>query len=129
MAIGGLVPESSVSYAMVADGVPYPVNEGSSTLPLKVLPPFPKGITSVAMWGRTVIDFGMFKSQRITYEDLVTADDKQKVDYIKWCRARCGSATGHLKDFCDFLRHYFQYEIGDSGLMIPCTGHARILKP
>eukprot|EP00435_Cladocopium_sp_Y103_P048276 s104_g14.t1 len=100
----------------------------SAKLPEAMLPPLPKGITSVSMWGRTVIDFGMFKSHRITYEDLVTADDKQKTDYVKWCRARSGTATGHLKDFCEFMRHHFQDEISNSGMLIPGTSHTRILK-
>eukprot|EP00435_Cladocopium_sp_Y103_P044898 s702_g12.t1 len=121
--------ESSVPYAAVPENVPYASGRLSEVMPGSTLPPFPKGIESVSMWGRTVIDFGMFKSQRITYEDLVMSDEKQKTDYVKWCRARSGTANGHLKDFCDFMRHYFQGEDLTSGMLIPGTSHTRILKP
>jgi len=107
----------------VAAGVPFPDPSGT-------LPAFPTGVPDLATWGDTIIEFGQYKHQNMSYIDLVTATDDRSTGYVKWCRARASSASGQLKDLCDFLIHHFA-EIEndlDHGPLIPGTSMNRRLK-
>jgi len=118
------VPALSAYTAVnVAAGVPFPDSSGT-------LPAFPAGVPDLATWGDTIIEFGQYKHQNLSYFDLVTATDDRSTGYVKWCRARASSASGQLKDLCDFLIHHFA-EIGsdrDHGPLIPGTSMNRRLK-
>jgi hypothetical protein len=71
------------------------------------LPAFPAGVPDLATWGDTVIEFGQYKNQHLSYFDLVTATDERSTGYLKWCRSRSNSSSGQLKDLCDYLAHHF----------------------
>ena len=92
------------------------------------LPPFPPGVTDVATWGETLIEFGQYKNAGMSYSDLVLSTDDRAVSYAKWCKSRANSSSGQLKDLCDFLSHHFADEGANQGPLIPGTTMTRRLK-
>ena len=92
------------------------------------LPPLPEGVPDVETWGFTLIEFGQFKNASMSYHDLVSSSEERPVAYVKWCRSRSRSATGQLKDLCDYLTHYFSEIEEENGPIIPGTGMVRRLK-
>eukprot|EP00435_Cladocopium_sp_Y103_P038405 s2757_g10.t1 len=92
------------------------------------LPPLPEGVPDVDTWSYTLIEFGQFKGASMSYQELVDSTEERHVSYIKWCRSRSRTASGQLKDLCDFLAHHYANTIEDSGPVIPGTGVTRRLK-
>ena len=109
---------------------PFPGLSGSEVTELSdpKLPPLPAGVPNVDTWGHTLIDFGQFKTSSMSYYELVTSTESRAIGYVKWCRARSSSASGQLKDLCDFMAHFFAEMEEESGPIIPGTGIVRRLK-
>ena len=124
---GGLLSQGSMAvYAnqhVMAD-TPFPGTDGGCSK----LPPLPDGVPNVDTWGYTLIEFGQFKNASIRNQELVASTEERAVAYVKWCRSRSRSATGQLKDLCDYLAHHFAELEDESGPIIPGTGMVRRLK-
>ena len=89
---------------------------------------FPEGISSLAQWGQTLLSFGQFNNQGLSYLDVVSSSDQKKTNYVRWCKARSKTAGGHLKDFCDFIVLYEQQTGLKQGPVIPGTSQVRQYK-
>eukprot|EP00435_Cladocopium_sp_Y103_P067510 s934_g30.t1 len=109
---------------------PFPDQSSCPGFPVEhaILPPLPDGVPDVDTWSHTLIEFGQYKNASMSYQDLVDSKEARAVSYVKWCRSRSRSATGQLKDLCDFLTHHFAAFEEDSGPIIPGTGTARRFK-
>ena len=119
------------SYAALLDDeaqVPFPQVSRPGDVAGSALPPFPEGILDVETWGKTVICFGQYKNQNMTYMDLVMATDNKALGYVKWCKSHSKSAQGHLKDLCNFMMHHSVDEGTSFGLVIPGTTQTRVLR-
>ena len=91
----------------------------------------PPNIKNGEMWGRTVIDFGMFKDKSKTYDDLRNSKSPRAIAYSKWCKARAFSSQGFLRDFAQYLVYMEQQEIDQDfidGPFIPGTNALRRFK-
>ena len=128
MATGAPVPGG---YVEEIPDVPYMHGPGhiQQLLPKTGLPPLPEGISDVDLWGKTMIKFGCFKDSGMSYADLASSSGEREVGYVKWCRSRNKCAQGHLRDFCNYLSHYFQDVATSSNLVIPGTSDKRVFKP
>eukprot|EP00435_Cladocopium_sp_Y103_P028111 s667_g7.t1 len=56
----------------------------------------PEGLSDLAMWGRSVVEFGKYAPRNCTYSELAESDEKEVLSYLKWCK---GQADG----FCPVL--------------------------
>ena len=65
----------------------------------------PPEVPDTDTWGRTVIEFGQFSKDELTYAQLHARNDEKAVSYKKWCRSRHMTAHGQLADFAKFLIH------------------------
>ena len=129
--LGGDRNRGQPSYAMLFDEetqVPFPQASRPGDVAGSVLPPFPEGIPDVETWGKTLICFGQYKNQNMTYMDLVMATDNKALGYVKWCKSHSKSAQGHLKDLCNFMMHHSADEGISFGVFIPGTTQTRVLR-
>ncbi|CAJ1456909.1 unnamed protein product [Effrenium voratum] len=129
--LGGDRNRGQPSYAMLFDEetqVPFPQASRPGDVAGSVLPPFPEGIPDLETWGKTVICFGQYKNQNMTYMDLVMATDNKALGYVKWCKSHSKSAQGHLKDLCNFMMHHSADEGISFGVFIPGTTQTRVLR-
>eukprot|EP00435_Cladocopium_sp_Y103_P048112 s138_g14.t1 len=117
------------AYAPVNVGmaIPFPTMGAEQGFEPVVLPAFPDGISDVTTWGMTIVAFGQFKDKEMSYDELVRSEDSRCVSYVKWCRSRTNCAQGQLKDFCNFLLHYF-HDDAVTGFQIPGTNQSRRFK-
>ena len=120
----GAAAYSSMTPAM---STPFPDPSEEDGIGKHLLPSLPDDVTDVPTWGRTVIGFGLYKDQNLSYEELVMSDEPRKTSYVKWCRSRTKCAQGQLKDFCNYLQHMYQQDEG-TGQHIPGTSQPRRLK-
>ena len=65
----------------------------------------PPEVPDTDTWGRTIIEFGQFGKDELTYAQLHARNDEKAVSYKKWCRSRHMTAHGQLADFAKFLIH------------------------
>ena len=86
----------------------------------------PEGLDSLAMWGRSVIEFGKFAPKGYTYSEVAESQDKDALNYVKWCKSQVDSAEGLLRDFCMYLWAR-EYRSGQFPV-IPGTDHVRKLR-
>ena len=86
----------------------------------------PAGIHSLAMWGRSIVEFGKYSSRGWTYSEMAESEDKDMMSYIKWCKSQVDCSEGFLKDFAFYLlaREYSP----DQRPVIPGTSHVRKLR-
>lgn len=89
---------------------------------------FPDGVSSLAEWGRTLVSFGQFANQSVSYHDLISSTDSKKVGYVRWCKSRTKTAGGLLKDFCEYVQCHELANGEQQGPMIPGTEHVRKFK-
>ena len=87
----------------------------------------PEGLADLAMWGRSVIEFGKFQSRGWTYSELAESADKEAVSYVKWCKGQVDSSEGLLHDLCLYLWAR-EYRPGNQLPVIPGTDHVRKLR-
>ena len=91
----------------------------------------PPDVPNAMMWGRTVVNFGMYRENKISYDELRNSSEVRAVAYLKWCKARAFSAEGYLRDFAQYLLFMDQLE-SDAGFtngpLIPGTASRRQYK-
>ena len=95
------------------------------------LPSLPAGVLSMDEWGRSVIQFGKFKHDYMSYEELRISQQPRMKDYVKWCRARSKTADGQLKDLISYFEAVdclARKEPESSGPFVPGTDCRRMLK-
>eukprot|EP00435_Cladocopium_sp_Y103_P024557 s1339_g6.t1 len=81
------------------------------SLPVRARPDcseeFPKGITSMAMWGATIIEFGKYKDDEMSYDELL---EKAKTNaparsYVDWIRSHATSKSSpQLQDLYAYVK-------------------------
>lgn len=91
-------------------------------------PGLPEGVGSLHEWGRTVIQFGMFEKDNMSYEDLALSQEERKIQYVKWILSRRPSAKGLLKDLCEYLTMLEAEKEINGGPIIPGTSQRRRMK-
>ena len=92
---------------------------------------FPPHIHDLETWGRTLITWGKYKSENMSYADLVQAQDERAITYKTWCRQRVKSAEGYLLDFTRYLLLRDRLSGGPDlkqGPLIPGTSDVRRFK-
>jgi hypothetical protein len=123
------LPVTQPAYASpVSTEVPFPMEHASASM-VGDLPPFPTGVTDLEMWGRTMICFGLFAKDDLSYSELAFSQEERKVSYVKWVMSRRAVATGNLKDLCSYLMHVKFDDRLINHLVIPGTTQKRVLKP
>lgn len=65
----------------------------------------PPEVPDTDTWGRTIIEFGQFFKDALTYAQLHARNDEKAMSYKKWCRSRHMTAHGQLADFAKYLIH------------------------
>ena len=64
----------------------------------------PFGIT-MKQWADTLLDFGKYKSERLSFVELAASDCPRKMDYCKWVMDHENAkSTPQFKDLAAFLR-------------------------
>ena len=123
------LPVTQPAYASpVSTEVPFPMEHASASM-VGDLPPFPTGVTDLEMWGRTMICFGLFAKDDLSYSELAFSQEEREVSYVKWVMSRRAVATGNLKDLCSYLMHVKFDDRLINHLVIPGTTQKRVLKP
>ena len=92
---------------------------------------FPPHVHDLETWGRTLITWGKYKSENMSYADLMQAQDERAMTYKTWCRQRVKSAEGHLLDFTRYLLLCDRLQGGPDlkqGPLIPGTSDVRRFK-
>ena len=90
----------------------------------------PSQVPSMKAWSQTLISFGKFKKEKISYFDLVTDTDVNKTGYVKWVLSHTNEkSTAQLKDLRDFIKIYHLEVHGvDSGVSHFADGKIREFK-
>ena len=86
----------------------------------------PEGLCDLAMWGRSVVEFGKYASRNCTYSELAESEEKDVKSYLKWCKSQVDSAEGLLRDFAMYLLAR-EHRPGQHPV-IPGTDHVRKLR-
>ena len=97
---------------------------GDTPVPSTSVPAIPPGVRDLKQWGQTVINFGQYKGS-MTYGELIKSTNEREVKYVKWLKARAGSATGQHKDMTNFIERFQQEEHGGPAPLIPGTSQPR----
>ena len=79
-----------------------PFNQEVNTMPQ----PVPTGVNSIDDWGRTVISFGKYRYQHMSYYEMMTSKDPDHVSYVKWAMARHQSSDGALHDLTSYITEW-----------------------
>ena len=90
----------------------------------------PPKVPSMKVWSQTLISFGKFEKEKISYFDLVTDTDVNKTGYVKWIISHTNEkSTAQLKDLRDFIKIYHLEIHGvDSGVSHFADGKIREFK-
>ena len=65
----------------------------------------PSGVSSMKVWSKTLITFGKFEKEKLSYFDLVTDADVNKMSYVKWIVGHTNDkSSAQLKDLCAFIK-------------------------
>ena len=86
----------------------------------------PEGLDDLAMWGRSVVEFGKFSNRGWTYSELAESGEMDVMSYTKWCKGQVDNAEGLLRDFALYLWAR-EYQPGQLPV-IPGTDHVRKLR-
>ena len=120
---------ASSPYSATAGSVPFPMDPSASGTNMpSMMPDLPQGIEDVEMWGKTIIEFGQYKDQELSYFELISSSDDRMMSYVKWCKARTKSASGQLKDLCNYMVHMQDTGVMSSNSTIPGTQQVRKFK-
>ena len=104
-------PKSMAAYVQPkAKAAPYRMEPETAALVA-----IPEDIPDYETWARTFIDFGKYKGQDVTYEMLALDPTARAIGYRKWVKDRRNSATGLLKDLCEFLIEFDRRSLGGNG--------------
>ena len=93
-----------------------PFNQEVNTMPQPVLP---TGVNSIDDWGRTVISFGKYRYQHMSYYEMMTSKDPDHVSYVK------------LHDLTSYITEWRLDQArarGSQQVLIPGTCTVRTLK-
>ena len=99
-------------------------------LEIRAVGNLPPGVPSMKVWSQTLISFGKFDKEKISYFDLVTDTDVNKTGYVKWILSHTNEkSTAQLKDLRDFVK-MFQLEVHgvDAGVSHFADGKIREFK-
>ena len=67
----------------------------------------PPGIDDLDQWSNTLVDFGKFANQNLSYRDMIESDRPEIRSYLKWIRDHVSpSSSVQLRDLADFLTTY-----------------------
>ena len=99
-----------------------------NTMDSTELPSLPAGVPDVATWGKTLIKFGQFGKQNMTYYELASSSESRCQGYTKWCKDHGKGAKGHLRDLVDYLSHYDAAHGVSQAPIIPGTSMKREFK-
>ena len=91
---------------------------------------FPPGITSLEMWGSTVVEFGKFKDRQMSYAEMMNEakSDSSVKSYLDWVRHHTSSSSQPpLKDLHAYVK-VMDRKLGNSNLMFPGSNTTRKLK-
>ena len=83
--------------------------------------PFPPGIQSLSQWGTTLIEFGKFKNQNMSYLAVAESMDDDVKTYRQWVVTRRTSTSGQCKDLGNYLAMMAEAGRLDEGAVIPGT--------
>ena len=90
---------------------------------------FPEGISSMAMWGRSVVTWGKAVRGR-TFVEIADSEAPDDVSYVQWVGK---GRKGHpgLTDFSEYLKAFKreQVQTGDAQLVFPGSSHVREMVP
>ena len=86
--------------------------------PVSSLPP---DVASLDQWGATLIQFGKYKSNSMTYEELATKDTKEANSYKVWVVSHLNTTTGQCQDFGRFLKAFNEAGYSKPQAIIPGT--------
>ena len=77
------------------------------------------GVNSMKMWSKTLITFGKFESEKLSYSDLVNSKDDGKSGYARLIlRHTNEKSSDELKDLRDFIKIYQKEALGpDAGVV------------
>eukprot|EP00435_Cladocopium_sp_Y103_P012014 s3028_g3.t1 len=92
---------------------------------------FPKGITSLAMWGATVIEFGKYKGDHLSYDELMeTAKTNAPArSYLEWIRSHTSTKSSpQLQDLCAYVKLIDRKSGSDADLTFPGSSVPRKIK-
>eukprot|EP00435_Cladocopium_sp_Y103_P025163 s1174_g6.t1 len=91
-----IIPKTATSAQL-----PLPRAGPPVTIPIDL----PDHVESMEMWGATIIDFGKYKDQDMSYAELYASrETDQRVDaYVKWVMSHGEKSTGHLRDLFKYL--------------------------
>ena len=66
---------------------------------------YPKGITSMEHWGRTLITSGKLAKRDMSYEELASSPDSEMVNYSRWLMAQKdrSNMSPPIKDMIAYL--------------------------
>ena len=59
---------------------------------------FPAGIFSLQEWGLTLVDFGKYGADNLSYTELYHSTLAGHACYVKWVRSRSRNLNGQFKD-------------------------------
>ena len=93
--------------------------------------PLPPQVPDLSTWGRTIITWGKYKSEGITYAELFERQDERARTYKSWCKGRVKTAEGLLLDLTRFLMmcdHISKGPALEQGPIIPGTTEVRRYK-
>jgi len=91
----------------------------------------PPQVPDLTTWGRTIITWGKYKSEGITYAELFERQDERARTYKAWCKGRVKTAEGLLLDLTHFLLmcdHISKGPALEQGPIIPGTSEVRRYK-
>ena len=90
----------------------------------------PPGVTSMKMWSKTLISFGKFEAEKLSYWDLVISKDVEKSGYVRWIPSHMNEkSSDELKDLRDFIKIYQKEALGpNSGVVLFPGGKIRHFK-
>lgn len=64
----------------------------------------PPGVPTVERWGDTIIEFGRFEGQNVTYQEVFDNPDPAFQEYVHWASSRTKESHGLLSDFARFIQ-------------------------
>lgn len=89
----------------------------------------PPGVT-MKEWADTLLDFGKFKSEKLSFVELAASPCADKISYCKWViEHENAKSTAQFKDLAAFLRVYkLAFPANFNGPVFPGSQIARVFK-
>ena len=119
------LPSTSPSTRVSSSSVPY-LSDGQGIYSSENVwkdVKLPADVPNWEMWGRTLICFGKYNGQGVTYLNMATSEDQGHKDYRKWVVGRVESSTGQCHDLGLYLKQFDKIRAPQS--VIPGTTQTR----